>query len=131
MTSVNGTVAIIALSVAVLGATATGCASHSPSLTAPFPVAATTPSAGGPAGTVPASGSTQPFDYTRLLITARDILAADDDYTAQPPALNPNGTQGAEVLFTNRDQTRAIGDSIVNLPTATAARARSSRPPPR
>ena len=125
MTAVNGTAAIMAVSATVLAVGVAACDKDSSPVTSPFPVSATSSSAGSSAGgsgsTAPTSGSGQPVDYTRLLITARDVLAPDDVYTAQPPVLNPNGTQGAEVLFTNHDQTRAIGDSIVNLPDSAAA----------
>jgi hypothetical protein len=114
----KATAAALALSAAAIGAA--GCNSNSPSpssASAPLPGAA-------PAGTTtasPTSAAPRPVDYTRLLIKPQDILAPDDNYGAQQPNLNPNGTQGAEVLLTNRDQTRAIGDTIVMLPAAEAA----------
>jgi hypothetical protein len=62
-----------------------------------------------------------PADYTRLLITPRDIQAAGDSYTAQGPVVNPDGNQGAEVLLVNQDQTRAVGVMIVALADPPAA----------
>jgi hypothetical protein len=112
---------MVAFGIAVLAVGAAGCENKSSSPAAPFPGAPTASSTRAPTSTSPASASSQPFDYTRLLIQSRDILTPNDSYIAQPPMLNPNGTQGAEVLFTNHDQTRAIGDTIVILPDAAAA----------
>lgn len=69
------------------------------------PKASTTPA--------PAAAST---DFTRLLLHATDLPAPENTYTATAPTPNPDGTRGAEILFVNHDQTRAIGDSIVILP---------------
>jgi hypothetical protein len=120
--SASATAAVTVLSVAALGAA--GCNSNSSSTTAPLPGLAASTSSGTAAGggaKTPTSAAPQPADYTRLLIKPHDILAPGDSYAAQQPDLNPNGTQGAQVLLTNHDQTRAIGDSIVVLPAAAAA----------
>ena len=123
----SATAAVTALRVAGLGLAllAAGCNSNSSSPTALLPGAVTSTSPGSASGGAskasPTSASPQTVDYTRLLIKPQDILAPDDSYGARQPDPNPNGTPGAEVLFTNRDQTRAIGDTIVVLPTAAAA----------
>ena len=106
---------------AALAVLAAGCNSNAPVPASPFGVSTNSPTTSSPSGTSATSTSAHAGDNTRLLITARDILAPHDTYAAQPPTLNPNGTQGAEVLFTNQDQTRAIGDTIVILPNAAAA----------
>jgi hypothetical protein len=117
----NAGAALMALTVGALGVGAAGCDRDASTPAIPFAGSATSSATVAPHTTSPTSASPQAFDYTRLLIEARDILAANDTYTAQPPMLNPSGTQGAEVLFTNHDQTRAVGDTIVILPNAGAA----------
>ncbi|MBJ7340685.1 MAG: hypothetical protein JHC64_23485 [Mycolicibacterium sp.] len=63
-----------------------------------------------------------PVDYTTLLIKPEDIVIPGDTFTASEPQLNPSGAQGVAVGFNNADQTRSIGDSIVVLPDAAAAK---------
>lgn len=122
MSTLRASVAAAAAIVAVLAA---GCdpASRAPAVPFPGSVGSSSgaSSAGAPTGAASTPAAQQPVDYTRLLIKAGDILSPNDSYTAQPPTLNPNGTQGAEVLLTNQDQTRALGDSIVILPNAAGA----------
>ena len=113
MTKSTATAAVTAFGIAMLAA---GCDGDMSSPTGPF---AASPTSSVIAGA--RSASPGPVDYTRLLIQARDILASGDTYAAQPATPDPNGTQGAEVLFTNQDQTRAVGDSIVILPDSAAA----------
>ncbi|MBV8964710.1 MAG: hypothetical protein JO191_00895, partial [Mycobacteriaceae bacterium] len=98
---------------------AAGCHAPASLQGAPVPGAPAVTPGGSPSGSPAATPRT--VDYTHLLITPRDILAPDDSYVAAPTQPNPAGTQGAEVLLTNQDQTRAIGDSIVILPDAAAA----------
>ena len=100
----------LALGITVLGAAGCHNAPSSPTLGGPTPSSSAHPQA-----------SAQPPDYVRLLIDARDIQASGATYTAQPPVSNPNGSQGAQVLFTNQDQTRAIGVALVVLPDAASA----------
>jgi hypothetical protein len=121
VTRVNTTAVVTAITIAVLGVGTAGCNGAPSSPTAPLPGVASSSSASSPSSTSTAVASAQPIDYTRLLIKASDILAPDDSYTAQPATLNPNGTQGAQVLFVNHDQTRAIGVSLVILSDAAAA----------
>ncbi|WP_445169266.1 hypothetical protein ACTXG7_08060 [Mycolicibacterium sp. Dal123E01] len=74
-----------------------------------------------PGVSVPATTTTStkpvaaPVDYTRLLLEARDISPAGDAYVAQPAAANPDSRPGAEVLFVNQDQTRAVSILLVAL----------------
>ncbi|EHB58706.1 hypothetical protein MycrhDRAFT_1142 [Mycolicibacterium rhodesiae JS60] len=84
---------------------------------------------GKPAASIPAlpgvsvpattTTSTKPVaattDYTRLLLEARDISPTGDAYEAQPAAANPDSRPGAEVLFVNQDQTRAVSILLVAL----------------
>jgi hypothetical protein len=59
-------------------------------------------------------------DYTRLLLEAGDISPTGDAYVAQPAAANPDSRPGAEVLFVNQDQTRAVSILLVALDNAAA-----------
>jgi hypothetical protein len=59
-------------------------------------------------------------DYTRLLIKASDINAAET-FTATPPINNPNGRPGVTTTFSNQDRTHVITDSIQVYPDAAAA----------
>jgi hypothetical protein len=60
-------------------------------------------------------------DYSKLLIAAADIVAPGDTFTAQAPTLNPAGRPGVATVFSNTDDTREIGDTIMVLPDADAA----------
>jgi len=117
VTKTTAAAAVTAFGIAMLAA---GCDGDTASPTAPFAPSPTSSVTAGPRSASPTSAPAGPVDYTRLLIQARDILASGDSYGAQPATLDPNGTQGAEVLFTNQDQTRAVGDSIVILPDSAA-----------
>ena len=121
MTNLNATAAVTVFAVAATGIGAAGCNRDASSPAAPFASSPASPGPASPGSASRRSASAQPVDYTRLLITARDILAPGDSFAAQPAILDPNGTQGAEVLFTNHDQTRAVGDSIIILPDSAAA----------
>ena len=61
----------------------------------------------------------QPTDYSSLLIKASDIAA--DMTTPQPPVLNPNNAPGVAQLFTNSDNSRRIGVTILILDDPVAA----------
>ena len=69
------------------------------------------------------SASAAPTDYTTLPIKAEDIVSPGDTFTAGEPQLNPGGAQGIAVAFNNEGGTRTIGDSILILPSADAAKA--------
>jgi hypothetical protein len=56
-----------------------------------------------------------PVDYARLLLQARDISGTGEAYVAQPATANPDTRPGAEVLFVNQDQTKAVSILIVAL----------------
>jgi hypothetical protein len=61
-------------------------------------------------------------DYGSLLIKPEDIELPGDTFTAQEPTVNPGGKDGVATAFTNQTQTRTIGDTIMVLPDATAAK---------
>jgi hypothetical protein len=120
--ALNPTAVAMALGTAVLGVGAAGC--HNTNPTSPFGTSGgptTSSSAVAQRTTAPTSPSAQRSDYTDLLIKASDIQAPGEGYTPQPPVANPNGSQGAQILFTNQDQTRAIGVSLVVMNDAAAA----------
>ena len=58
-----------------------------------------------------------------MLIKADAIGGLDETYTAQPPTLNPHGVPGASVVFVNKANTRAVGNTIFVLPDPDAATA--------
>ncbi len=93
-----------------------GCGSNK----APSPSSSgTTSSTGSNTVTSPSAG--QPKDYSGLLIKPSEI---GGDFTApQSPVLNPNNTAGVAQLFTNADNSRRIGDSIVIVADPAAAAA--------
>ena len=62
-------------------------------------------------------------DYSRLLIKPNAIGGLDETDTAQPPTLNPHGVPGASVVFVNKANTRAVGNTIFVLPDPDAATA--------
>jgi hypothetical protein len=101
----------------VVGVSLVGCAgnkssttSSSGSATSPASSSATSSSSSAPAA-----------DYTALLIKASDITLPGDTFTAQPPIQNPNGQPGAAQIFSNQNDTRHIGDTILILPDADQA----------
>jgi hypothetical protein len=58
-------------------------------------------------------------DYTNLLIPVTDI---GPDFTASDPVQNPNGAPGVSQLFTNGDNSRRIGNSILLVNEAKTAK---------
>lgn len=67
------------------------------------------------------STSAASADYGNLLIKGSDIELPGDTFTADPPTVNPNGKDGVATTFNNQTQTRAIGDTILVLPSAADA----------
>jgi hypothetical protein len=112
-------IALVGLAVTsvVVGVSVVGCASNKSSTTSSSGSAASSGSSG------PASSSSSPAtaDYTALLIKASDITLPGDTFTAQPPIQNPNGQPGAAQLFSNQNDTRHVGDTILILPDADQA----------
>ncbi|HYO02692.1 MAG TPA: hypothetical protein VET27_12785 [Mycobacterium sp.] len=64
----------------------------------------------------------EPGDYAGLPV---DPNAVTDSaaYIAAPPTLNPNGQPGVEAVFTHRDSSRTITDTILVLSNPAAASA--------
>ncbi|WP_353370512.1 hypothetical protein [Mycobacterium sp.] len=98
--------------VSVVGCTAnkSSTTSSSGSATSPASSSATSSSSSAPAA-----------DYTALLIKASDITLPGDTFTAQPPIQNPNGQPGVAQIFSNQNDTRHIGNTILILPDADRA----------
>jgi hypothetical protein len=63
-----------------------------------------------------------PPDYTNLPVNPNDVTDSTA-YVAGKPILNPDGQPGVEVVYTHRDSTRKITDTISVLPDALAASA--------
>jgi hypothetical protein len=100
----------------VVGMSVVGCAGNKSSTTSSSGSAT---SAGSSAASSSSSAATA--DYTALLIKPSDITLPGDTFTAQPPIQNPNGQPGVAQLFSNQNDTRHIGDTILILPDADQA----------
>jgi hypothetical protein len=111
-----------AVATILVGAAVAGCGNQH---TAPAPPSSTSPEASAPStsesGTVTNPAQAQPTDYSVLLIKASDI--GPDITTPQPPVLNPNNAAGVAQLFTNPDNSRRIGDTILIVADPAAAAA--------
>ncbi|GAY17980.1 hypothetical protein MSZK_47060 [Mycobacterium sp. shizuoka-1] len=100
--------------IAAVALGATGCDNESG--VSPTKPAATIPALPGVSTTTtttkPAAAA---VDYTRLLLQAGDISTTGDAYVAAPPTANPDSRPGAEVLFVNQEQTKAVSILLVAL----------------
>jgi len=101
----------------VVSVSVVGCGGNKSSTTSSSGSATTAASASTPSS----SSSAQPADYTALLIKGSDITLPGDTFTPQPPIQNPNGQPGVAQLFSNQNDTRHIGDTILILPDADQA----------
>jgi hypothetical protein len=101
----------------VVGVSVVGCASNKSSTTSS---SGSAPSSGS-SSAASSSSSAATADYTALLIKLSDITLPGDTFTAQPPIQNPNGQPGVAQLFSNQNDTRHIGDTILILPDADQA----------
>jgi len=63
----------------------------------------------------------QPDDYSVLAINPNEVTDSTAYSAAQPPIQNPNGQPGIATVYTHRDGTRQIADTILVLPDASAA----------
>jgi hypothetical protein len=63
-----------------------------------------------------------PGDYTGLLVNPNDVTDSNA-YSSGQPILNPNGQPGAQAIYTHRDGTRAITDTVLVLADPVAATA--------
>jgi hypothetical protein len=96
----------------VVGVSVVGCAGNKSSTTSSSGSAT---SAGSNSATS-SSSSAAAADYTALLIKAGDITLPGDTFTDQPPIQNPNGQPGVAQIFSNQNDTRHVGDTILILP---------------
>jgi hypothetical protein len=104
------TVAGWAVATMVVGIAITGCGNVHKS-SAPSSSAASTSPAASSTSAAASPSPAQPTDYSALLIKPSDI---GGDLTApNPPVLNPNNAPGVAQLFTNADNSRRIGDTIL------------------
>jgi hypothetical protein len=103
-----------AVATLVVGAVGTGCSTGTKTAS-PSSSAASSP------GSSTAASSTQPSDYSSLLIKASDI--GGDLSTPQPPVLTPNGAAGVAQLFANPDNSRRVRDTILIVADPAAAAA--------
>ena len=107
----------LAASSMVVGVSLVGCASNKSSTSSSSGSA--TASASSSAASSASSAATA--DYTALMIKASDITLPGDTFTAQPPIQNPNGQPGVAQMFSNQNDTRHIGDTVLILPDADQA----------
>jgi hypothetical protein len=96
----------------VVGVSVVGCAGNKSSTTSSSGSAT---SAGSNSATS-SSSSAAAADYTGLMIKASDITLPGDTFTGQPPIQNPNGQPGVAQIFSNQNDTRHVGDTILILP---------------
>lgn len=68
------------------------------------------------------SSAAQPDDYGGLPINPNGVTDSTA-YSAAPPIQNPNGQPGVTTVYSHRDGTRQITDTILVLPDASAAAA--------
>jgi hypothetical protein len=70
-----------------------------------------------------------PGDYAGLPVDP-NVVTDSTAYTAADPVLNPNGQPGVETVFTHRDSSRKITDTILVLSDPVAASAALQAPTP-
>ena len=95
----------------VVGVSVAGCAGNKSSTTSSSGSATSSGSSA-----TSSSSSAAAADYTALLIKASDITLPGDTFTGQPPIQNPNGQPGIAQIFSNQNDTRHVGDTILILP---------------
>ena len=110
----------IAATVAVIALTGAACSSNSSSTSSSSSSSSSATKSSSKAETTSAAAAAT--DYTTLLIKPEDIVVPNDSFVAEPPQLNPGGSEGVAVGFHNADQSRSIGDSIMILPDPEAAK---------
>ena len=95
----------------VVGVSVVGCGNKSSTTSA----SGSATSAGSSSATS-SSSSAPAADYTALLMKPSDITLPGDTFTGQPPIQNPNGQPGIAQIFSNQNDTRHVGDTILILP---------------
>ena len=111
----------VAATITVVALTGAACSSGSKSSSTSSTSSSSSSSASSSTSAA-ATSNAAPVDYTTLLIKPEDIVVPNDTFTAEPPQLNPGGSEGVAVGFDNADKTRSIGDSITVMPDASAAK---------
>ena len=96
----------------VVGVSVVGCAGNKSSTTSSSGSA----TAAGISSATSSSSSAAAADYTAVLIKANEIALPGDTFTGQPPIQNPNGQPGIAQIFSNQNDTRHVGDTILILP---------------
>src|SRR6185312_2116387 len=66
------------------------------------------------------SAAADPADYSGLLVNPNDVTDSTA-YTASAPVQNPNNQQGVSAVYTHRDGTRQITETVLVLPDPAAA----------
>ena len=113
------TLAGLAATSMVAGVSLVGCSGNKSSTTSSSGSATSSgSSSAASSSSSPASSSSSApaADYTALLIKASDVTLPGDTFTGQPPIQNPNGQPGVAQLFSNQNDTRHVGDTILILP---------------
>lgn len=103
----------LAATTMVVGVAVGGCSSNKSS------TSSSSSSASSSASATSSSTAAQPSDYSALLIKPSDIPG--DQFTMQPPQLNPGDKPGVAATFANQGDTREIVDTILVLPSASDA----------
>jgi hypothetical protein len=68
------------------------------------------------------SAAAQPGDYSAIPVSP-NVITDSAAYTAGAPTIDPNGQPGVTTVFTHRDNTRQITNTILVLPDPQAAMA--------
>jgi len=102
----------LAATTMVVGVSLVGCGANKSSTTSSSGSA----TSAGSSSATSSSSSAAAADYTAVLIKASDITLPGDTFTGQPPIQNPNGQPGVAQIFSNQNDTRHVGDTILILP---------------
>ncbi|MDT5325108.1 MAG: hypothetical protein QOF25_2260 [Mycobacterium sp.] len=66
------------------------------------------------------SAAAQPGDYSAIPVSP-NVITDSTAYTAAAPMINPNGQPGVTTVYTHRDNTRQVTNTILVLPDPEAA----------
>jgi hypothetical protein len=108
-----GSAGLTATAFLAIAVTLGGCSSKAPSNSSSTPSS----KSASTSSVAPASNS-----YSNLLVNP-NIVWDTTAYTAAPPIQNPNGQTGIQDVYTHRDSTRKITDTILVLADPSAAAA--------
>jgi hypothetical protein len=113
----------LAVSATLLAVAVAGCTPADPGSTAQSSALGTATSSSAMPSVPDKSPSAKPADYRRLLLTAADLIDAEDTFTARSQTQDPNGVTGASAFFVNDKDNRAIIDTLSIYPDAATATA--------